>query len=144
MVASIGTVVFDDGAVRRALRLLVERQPWPNIARKRAHASKSLELARRFVATGDDDGGLEQVRTALSLAARAQLLGVGVFPLSRAELPDQLEAMGHASAARALALTVYAFPSLPELAEAICRGEELLACTHRATNGTSRRLEVAK
>lgn len=61
-----GCVVFDDGTVRRALRLIVEHQPWPDVKRKRAHAAKSLDLARRFVSTGDQDGALVQVRTALS------------------------------------------------------------------------------
>ncbi len=68
-----GCIVFDEGTVRRALRLMAERQPWPNVERKRSHAAKSLELAHRFVATGDEDGALVQVRTALSLAARARL-----------------------------------------------------------------------
>lgn len=121
-----GAVVFDNGAVRRALRLLVEHQPWPKLDRKRTHAAKSLELAHRFVATADEDGALEQVRTALSLAARARLLGVGVFPLSRAELPRQLEAIGGADAARALAATIYA-PSPRQLANAVRHGDVLIA-----------------
>lgn len=122
-----GAVVFDDGAVRCALRLLAERQLWPNFDRKRAHAAKSLELAHRFVATGDKDGALEQVRTALSLAARARLLREGVFPLSRAELPWQLDAIECAEAAKALAETIYASPSLRQLARAVRHGDELIA-----------------
>lgn len=121
-----GSVIFDDGTIRRALRLLVERQPWPDVDRKRAHAVKSLELARRFLATGDQDGALEQVRTALSLAARARLLGEGVFPLSRAELPAQLDSIRCAGLAEALVGTIYASPSLAELAESVRHGEEEL------------------
>jgi hypothetical protein len=128
-----GCVVFDDGTVRQALRLLVERQPWPDVDRKCAHAAKSLELARRFVATGDEDGALEQVRTALSLVARARLLGEGVFPLSRAELPAQLDSIGCGDSARALAATIHASPSLPELAEAVRQGEELLVRSRSST-----------
>ncbi len=122
-----GAVVFDDGAVRRALGLLVERQPWPNVARKRAHATRSLQLAHRFIATGDQDGALEQVRTALSLAARARLLDEGVFPLSRAELPAQLEAIGCRDGAEALTATIYASPSLPELVKAAHTGDDLVS-----------------
>lgn len=132
-----GCVVFDDGTVRRALRLLVERQAWPDVDRKRAHAAKSLELARRFVATGDEDGALEQVRTALSLAARARLLGEGTFPLSRAELPAQLDSIGCGDSARALAATIHASPPLPELAQAVRQGEELLAASRSSTNSAA-------
>lgn len=122
----LGYIVFDDGTIRRAVRLIAERRPWPSVERKRDHAAKSLSLARRFVATGDQDGAVEQVRTALSLAARARLLSVGVFPLSRAELPAQLEAIGSMSVARDLAGTIYESPRLSELAEAVSRGEQLL------------------
>ena len=122
-----GCIVFDDGTVRRALRLITERQPWPSVERKREHAVKSLDLARRFVGTGDEDGAVEQVRTALSLAARARLLGVGVFPLSRAELPGQLEGIGCMKAAHCLAATIYDSPPLSKLAEAVSHGEDLLA-----------------
>ena len=122
-----GCVVFDDGAVRRALRLLSDRRPWPDVERKHKHAAKSLDLARRFVETGDQDGALQQVRTALSLAARARLLGAGVFPLARAELPDQLEAIGCADAAHVLATTIYGSPSLAELEVAVRYGDGLLA-----------------
>lgn len=133
-----GAVVFDDGTIRRALQLLVERQPWPDVDRKRAHAVKSLELARRFVRTGDQDGALEQVRTALSLAARARLLGEGVFPLSRAELPAQLDAIECADLAQALVATIYASPSLAELAEAVRRGEGALLASRRFPTAPAR------
>ena len=130
-----GCVVFDDGTVRRALRLIAERQPWPDVGRKRAHAAKSLELARRFVRTGDQDGALVQVRTALSLAARARLLGAGIFPLSRAELPAQLQAIGCPEAAHDLAETIYTAPSLTELARAVRQGEQLIAAVSGSPNG---------
>lgn len=121
-----GCIVSDDGTLHRALRLIAERQLWPNAERKRGHAARSLELADRFVATGDEDGALGQVRTALSLAARARLLSAGVFPLSRAELPAQLDEIGSEPAARALAATIHAAPSLADLADAVDRGRELL------------------
>lgn len=121
-----GSVVFDDGVVRRLLGMIFERQLWPDVERKRHHAAKSLALARRFVATGDEDGALVQVRTALSLAARARLLHARVFPLSRAELPSQLQAIGCPEAAGALAASIHAEPGLAELAGAVRQGEELL------------------
>ncbi len=121
-----GCIVSDDGTLHRAVRLIAEHQLWPNAERKRDHAIRSLELADRFVATGDEDGALGQVRAALSLAARARLLSAGVFPLSRAELPAQLHEIGADPAARALAATIHAAPSLPDLADAVDRGRELL------------------
>ena len=122
-----GLLIFDDGVIRRALGLIAERRPWPSVARKRLHAEKSLELARRFVDTGDQDGALMQVRTALSLAARARFLDAGTFPLSRAELPAQLEAIGCPEAARGLAATIYTSPDLAELSTAVRHGAELIS-----------------
>lgn len=121
-----GCVVFDDGTARHGLRLIDECRPWPDAERKRNHAVKSLSLAGRFVATGDEDAALEQVRTALSLAARAKLLQVGVFPLCRAEIPGQLDAAGYPEAARALAETIHGAPSLDALGEAVVAGGRLL------------------
>lgn len=85
-----GRVVFDDGTLLAAVHLIAERRPWLTSKRKRQHAVKSLALATRVIETGDLDGAVVQVRTALSLAARAHLLSIGEFPMSRAELPDQL------------------------------------------------------
>ncbi|MDQ3647712.1 MAG: hypothetical protein M3433_03860 [Actinomycetota bacterium] len=122
-----GCVSFDDGTVRRALELIKHSQPWPDVGRKREHAAKSLELARRFVTTGDLDGALVQVRTALSLTARARLLSEGVFPLARAELPAQLASIGYETAAGRLSATIYDSPSLTDLGAAVRSGEEVLA-----------------
>jgi hypothetical protein len=89
-------------------------------------AAKSLDLARRFVATGDQDGAIVQGRAALSLAARAPLLDLRVFPLSRAELPDQLREVGMRHAAAALTASIYGTPSLAELDRALATGDALL------------------
>ena len=121
-----GWVVFDNGVLQDAIRLIVEQRPWPDVERKRVHASKSVELAGRFVESGDEDAALMQVRTALSLAARARLLAEGIFPLSRAELPGQLEEIGFPAAARALGATIYGGPPLADLAQAVRCGEILL------------------
>lgn len=121
-----GLVVFDDGFLRAGLRTVAERCPWPDVARKRAHAAKSVDLARRFVATGDEDGALVQVRTALSLAARAHLLGRGVFPLSRLELCEQLTQVGRAAAGDALRAAIAGPPTLEELDRSVCEAEALL------------------
>ena len=121
-----GRIVFDDGTLLQALRLIAERRPWPGIERKRDHAAKSLELARRVVGSGDQDGALVQVRTGLSLAARAYLLSKGEFPMSRAELPDQLLAAGETGAAQALQACIEGDPPLDILGDAIVEGANLL------------------
>lgn len=122
-----GCVVFDDGTLRRALRLIGDRRLWPDVGRKREHASQSIELAARVVETGDGDGALVQVRTGLSLAARAFLLSRHIFPMSRAELPRQLVAAGRPQAGEALRSTIEREPALEELAAAVDTGRELLA-----------------
>ncbi len=121
-----GRVLFDDGTVLAAARLIAERRPWPDVGRKAEHAAKSLNLARRVIETGDSDGALIQVRTGLSLAARAHLLSVGEFPLSRAELPAQLAAAGHPEAASALDACILGEPTLATLATAVTAGYALL------------------
>jgi HEPN domain-containing protein len=132
VVDPIGLLLFDDGTVLSAARLVVEERPWPDVDRKLEHAKKSLDLARRVVDTGDHDGALIQVRTALSLAARAHLLSVGEFPLSRAELPHQLKAAGHAGAAGALEVCIYSEPTLERLGNAVAEGRNLLERGQRA------------
>ncbi len=103
-----GLIVFDDGHLRRATTLIATSKPWPDADRKRQHAAKSIDLARRMVASGDQDAAQEQVRTALSLAARAQLLGAGVFPGARDELSHQLAEIGLHHVGEALASTIHA------------------------------------
>jgi hypothetical protein len=122
-----GCVLFDDGTLREALRLIADRRPWPDVERKRRHAAKSLELAGRVVETGDEDGALVQVRTALSLVARAFLLSRGTFPMTRADLPRQLAAAGCTSGSAALEASIEGHPSLEQLAVAVDEGRGLLA-----------------
>lgn len=102
-----GLIVFDDGHLRRAAALIASCKPWPDPDRKHRHAAKSIDLARRMVASGDRDAALEQTRTALSLAARARLLRAGVFPGARDELPQQLAELGLREAGEALASTIH-------------------------------------
>lgn len=128
-----GRVIFDDGTLLQALRLMADRRPWPDVERKQRHAAKSLELARRVVETGDEDGALMQVRTALSLAARAHLLAHGEFPMTRAELPHQLEAAGNVAAADVLRSCIHGQPSLASLRGAVSEGLALLDTTVAAT-----------
>lgn len=121
-----GLIVFDTGQVRNAHRLIATEGVWPDPQRKREHAEKSLDLARRFVESGDTDGAIEQVRTALSLTARAYLLTVGEFPLSQAELPTQLLVNRQGLLAEDLCITIFESPPLRKLSHMVDRAQRLL------------------
>jgi hypothetical protein len=82
-----GRVIFDNGIVRDSLRRIERLGLWPDVSRKADQAIKSLKIARAMVQSGDQDAAVEQVRTALTLAARWHLLAAHRFPLSRGELP---------------------------------------------------------
>lgn len=130
-----GLIVFDDGQLRRAATLIANRRPWPDIDRKRRHAVMSADLAHRMVASGDPDAALEQTRTALSLAARARLLGARVFPGARDELPQQLADLGLREAGAALASTIHSDAvSLADLAMTADVCDMLLSSEHDAVS----------
>ncbi len=112
-----GRVIFDDGIVNESLRLIEQRGLWPDVSRKADQSIKSLKIALAMVQSGDQDAAVEQVRTALTLVARWQLLAAHRFPLSRAELPTQLNEIGLSDLAAGLAATIDGCPHLEELAE---------------------------
>jgi hypothetical protein len=133
-----GCVVFDEGIVRETVRLIDEQSLWPDPSRKKQQASKSLDIARAIVASGDHDAAVEQVRTALTLAARWRLLADRRFPLSRAELPIQLEGLGYITLATALATTIHGAPGLDELALDVDSAYELLNAAPTRMEQTTR------
>lgn len=73
---------------------LLAHAVWPHYERKLQHAATRISLARDLLAMGDLAATLEELRFALSHLARALLLRRDIFPLSRAELPDQLRSAG--------------------------------------------------
>jgi hypothetical protein len=111
-----GRVIFDDGIVSESLRLVEQRGLWPDVSRKADQSIKSLKIAVAMVQSGDQEAAVEQVRTALTLAARWRLLSARRFPLSRAELPAQLDEVGLPDLAAGLAATITGDPQLEELA----------------------------
>jgi hypothetical protein len=117
-------VIFDSGVASVNRDMIASDQLWPDVARKKVQARKSLDLAAAVVASGDQDAALEQVRTALTLEARWRLLADGCFPLSRAELSGQLKEAGYLDLAEGLAATIVGAPSLHALErylQAACR-----------------------
>ena len=71
-------------------RELLEDAPWPSPAVKQEQASRRLRRARDLLDMGDANAAQEDLLYAVSHLARASLLRLGVFPLSRPELPAQL------------------------------------------------------
>jgi hypothetical protein len=133
-----GCVVFDEGIIRETVRLIDEQSLWPDPARKKQQARKSLDIARAIVASGDHDAAVEQVRTALTLATRWRLLADRRFPLSRAELPIQLEGLGYVTLAAGLATTIHGAPGLDELALDIQAAYDLLDAPPTSMERTTR------
>ncbi len=128
-----GCVVFDQGIIRESTALIAERQLWPDPLRKWQQAQKSLNIARAMVASGDHEAAVEQVRTALTLAARWRLLADRRFPLSRPEIPAQLETLGYETLAANLRATIIDAPPLPRLALSVEDAIALLGKTESST-----------
>lgn len=74
-----GRVIFDNGIVKDILRLIEEHGLWPDVSRKADQSIKSLKIAVAMVQSGDHEAAVEQARTALTLAARWQLLAARRF-----------------------------------------------------------------
>lgn len=134
-----GLIVFDRGVIRQAVKAITEQQLWPDPARKRQQAEKSLRIARAMVESGDQDAAVEQVRTALTLTARWHLLEHGQFPLSRGELPTQLQELGVADLATSLADTIHGAPALAQLAGSVHSATELLGSAAAPGRALARR-----
>ena len=66
---------------------------WPDWRTKVCYARKRMIMALELLEVGDIDAASEELMFAASHVARAVLLQHGVFPLSRPELPSQLEAI---------------------------------------------------
>lgn len=90
---------------RRLRDELLSGASWPDHERKLRHAAVRLEYAEELASMGDTNASAEELRFALSHLARAHLLRRRVFPLSRAELPDQLREIGDQELAEAIELT---------------------------------------
>ena len=69
----------------------IENPHWPDWRPKLKYARKRIRMASELLEVGDVDAASEELLFAASHVARAVLLKHGVFPLSRPELPSQLE-----------------------------------------------------
>jgi hypothetical protein len=110
-----GCILLDRGVLREGLREIAINRLWPDPRVQISRLPEQIELAGRLIRMGDRDGAQDEVRAALSAAARALLLDARVFPLARSELPDQLRALGLERLADALRTSILLTPSLSEL-----------------------------
>ena len=84
------------------LKQLPEAEVWPVWNTKVVHAYRRLIFSWELLGTSDLPASQEELMYAFSHIARALLLKARLFPFSRPELPDQLEAMGQYPIARVL------------------------------------------
>ena len=82
-----------DGWWAKQVAMEAENPHWPDWRPKIAHAKKRLSIASELLEIGDLDAACEELMFAASHVARATLLKRGEFPLSRPELPAQLDQM---------------------------------------------------
>ncbi len=100
-VLRFGKPVFGRRSWEELKARLSARERWPDPGIKRRKALEHLRAAHALDDLGDEEAAEEEARTALIHLARAVLLEHGVFPLSRPELSEQLEAIEAMQLARA-------------------------------------------
>lgn len=110
-----GCILVDSGIFRDGLRAIAVEGLWPDPGPKLERLPAHVGLIARLLEMGDRDAAQAELRAALTSAARAVLLAAEVFPLARAELPDQLRAIGGSSLGDALQVLIETEPSLHEL-----------------------------
>jgi hypothetical protein len=102
-----GCILFDRGTFRAGLNAMVTENIWPDQQVQLRRVPEFRRIAARLIEVGDREAAQEQVRATLTSAARALLLKVGVFPLARSEIPDQLDDAGEQTLAEALARAIH-------------------------------------
>ena len=111
-----GCILYDTGVFREAASTIVQRDLWPNGESKLQRLPELRCLAERLIGVRDRDAAQDQVRAALTSAARGVLLQRGVFALARSELPAQLRLVNADILADSLEAAIYAEPTLETLA----------------------------
>jgi len=111
-----GCLLYDTGVFREAAVTVVEQDLRPDAESKLRRLPELRRLGERLIAVGDRDAAQDQVRAALTSAARGVLLRQGVFALARSELPAQLRLIGADSLADGLDAAIYTDPPLEALA----------------------------
>ena len=82
-----------DGWWSKQVAAELDNPHWPDWRPKVDYAKKRISVSEQLLDTGDVDAASEEMMFAASHVARAVLLQKGQFPLSRMELPSQLESI---------------------------------------------------
>ncbi len=115
-----------DGWWARSVAAEIDNPHWPYWRPKVDHARKRMSMASELIEVGDIDAAIEELMFAASHIARAVLLKQDVFPLSRPELPLQLENIE---------------PSLSRLLQGLIEGELDSACLKAGMSLLERQIE---
>lgn len=118
--------VLEDTEGWAHLLVSVEAKVWPDWRRKLPHATRRLHLAASMFRLGDLDAASEETLYLLTHLGRALLLRAGLFPLSRPEMPEQLESIGHPALARLIREFLRGDPDRRRVRQAIGYGKKLL------------------
>lgn len=113
-----GKVVHDPSEWWLQVTRHVAATTWPDWRVKVHHAARRLSIAAQALSDGDEEAAQEEYLMAASQVARAILLRAGEFPLSRPELPAQLDAVGHTALAAAMKRLLAGAVSLSEVKQA--------------------------
>lgn len=105
-----------DGWWAKQVAMESENPHWPDWHPKIAHANKRLSMASELLEVGDLDAASEELMFAASHVARATLLKRGEFPLSRPELPAQLDRIMEQPLGQLLANLIHSEMDATELA----------------------------
>lgn len=97
-----GEPIFGADRWRKFSASALASAPWPDPVRKFQQATDRLSVASALSEVGDYTSAQKEAIYAASHTARAILLSVGRFPLSRPELPTQLRHVGQPRAAEIL------------------------------------------
>jgi hypothetical protein len=126
-----GCLLVDTGIFRAGLRAIATEGLWPDPTPKLERLAEHEKLIARLLAMGDRDAAQAELRAALTSGARAVLLAVEVFPLARAELPEQLRAIGADQLGSALKATIESEPSLEDLRHLVDALDGIKGRVHR-------------
>lgn len=89
-----GETLYDSG-VWAKIRETPAASTWPNWRTKVLHGVRRLFLASTLLQMGDNSAAAEETVYVLGHAARGILLRMGIFPLSRPELANQIRDAGY-------------------------------------------------
>ena len=105
----------------------------PDWHKKIRHAARRLSLASALLETHDIVAAAEETLYAVSHTARAILLKVGVFPLSRPEVISQLKEAGQEHLAKLLQQLSYEQPTISQLKRALLYIKRVLVHIDRSS-----------